>query len=146
MLDKHSLEDRLDQTEITINRTAPLKSPFNQTSKLNGKTPKCLRFVLIDGTELDVTARPYISLGRLDDKSKEKIDLDLNTYRGRENGVSRCHAIVSVTQSGVFLKDFNSKNGTFINSDELYPMREYALEDGDAIILGRLYAKVKFIF
>ena len=144
MTDKLPNEYRPD-TEAVRTGTGILKNP-NQPATSATKIPVCIRFVLSDGTKLDAAARPYIMLGRKDEGNEQQIDLDFAQLGGRENGVSRCHAIVRVNGDGVFIKDFNSRNGTFLNGYELHPMREYSVVDNDELVLGRIRAQVKFIY
>jgi pSer/pThr/pTyr-binding forkhead associated (FHA) protein len=145
MTDKLPIKEHRPDTELTRTSTGILKNP-NHQSTTNSKSPVCIRFLLSDGTKLDAAARSYIMLGRKDEGNDQQIDLDFALLGGRENGVSRCHAIVRVTGDAVFIKDFNSRNGTFLNGYELHPMREYVVTDGDEIVLGRIRTTVKFIY
>jgi pSer/pThr/pTyr-binding forkhead associated (FHA) protein len=138
-------KDHRLQTKTIPKSTTILKNPDLQDFSPR-KVPVCIRFMFSDGTRIDATARRYILLGRQDNDNGQQIDIDFGQLGGREHGVSRCHAIVSVTSHTVFIKDFNSRNGTFLNGYELHPMREYVLNDGDAVVLGRIQAQVKFIY
>ena len=133
------------ETEAVRTNAGMLKNPDQQPEDTS-KLPVCLRFTLSDGTKLDVASRSYIMLGRIDEGNDQQIDVDFAHLGGRENGVSRCHAIIRVTSRDVLIKDFNSRNGTFLNGYELHPMREYVIKDGDEIVLGRIRAQVKFIY
>jgi pSer/pThr/pTyr-binding forkhead associated (FHA) protein len=133
------------ETEAVRTNAGMLKNPEHQPEDVS-RPPVCLRFTLSDGTKLDVASRSYIMLGRKDEGNSQQIDIDFAQLGGRENGVSRCHAIIRVTNSSVLIKDFNSRNGTFLNGYELHPMREYMLKDGDEIVLGRIRAGLKFIY
>jgi pSer/pThr/pTyr-binding forkhead associated (FHA) protein len=145
MTDKLPKQEYRPDTEAVRTGTGVLKNP-NQQATSTTKSPVCIRFILSDGTKLDAAARPYIMLGRKDEGNDQQIDLDFAQLGGRENGVSRCHAIVRVNTDGVFIKDFNSRNGTFLNGYELHPMREYTVVDNDEIVLGRIRTQVKFIY
>lgn len=145
MSDNHPDENHRPITKAIRTSPGMLKNPYQQPSP-SVKTPVCIRFILSDGTKLDAVARHYIMLGRKDEDNSQQIDLDFSQLGGREHGVSRCHAIVQMTSSAVFIKDFNSRNGTFLNGYELHPMREYVINDGDEIVLGRIRSQVKFIY
>jgi pSer/pThr/pTyr-binding forkhead associated (FHA) protein len=64
--------------------------------------------------------------------------------RDRHNGIytgdqhlSRCHAAIQyIDNQGFYLADFNSKNGSFVNSERVY--QAIQLKDGDRIRLGSL--------
>jgi pSer/pThr/pTyr-binding forkhead associated (FHA) protein len=50
--------------------------------------------------------------------------------------VSRRHAAIRYIEQGFYLMDFNSTNGTYINSEQIYQPTK--LEDGDIIGLGNI--------
>ena len=109
--------------------------------------PRCIRFILPDGGTIDAESRIFMMLGRTDaEVSKDPIDVDFADADAAEHGVSHEHAVVQVTRNQVFIKDFNSRNGTYINEQELLPMREYPISDGDEVVLGRLRVRVQFIY
>lgn len=145
MTDHDFVENPLDETEIMLLDITPMASPYYQKLK-SPDLPENMRFTLVDGTKLEIVADSRIILGRYDEKNKEQVNLDLNPHQGQKMGVSRYHAIIHVKDSGVFIQDTNSANGTFLNSGELFPMRQYALKNGDTISLGRLLLNVEFIY
>ncbi len=58
--------------------------------------------------------------------------------------VGRHHADL-IMQNGVFLLvDNNSKNGTFVNGQRLYPKNPYQLKEGDMIRFGNVDMRVEF--
>ena len=96
------------------------------------------RVVVVDLTEPVVLGRHMEDLG-----GATKIDL---TQTGSlENGVSRSHAILHKIDDTIYVTDDNSLNGTYLNKAELYPMRNYILNDGDTLKLGNVEVRVKFI-
>ena len=115
--------------------------------KQTSKQPSCLRFTFSNGQSIDAMSRIYIMLGRSDaPESKDPVDVDFAGMDGAGLGVSHEHAVIQVISGHVYIKDFNSRNGTYLNGMELYAMREYPLADGDQIMLGRLAARVQFIY
>jgi hypothetical protein len=115
--------------------------------KQTSKQPRCLRFILPDGQSIDSVSRIYVMLGRSDAaESKDPVDVDFANANAAELGVSHEHAVIQVVNGHVYIKDFNSRNGTYLNGMELYAMREYPLADGDEIMLGRLAVRVQFIY
>lgn len=67
------------------------------------------------------------------------------TYIGRElkneviiedPRVSRVHAVIVKSDDGVFLRDLESGNGTFVNGQRLAAMSDFRLKDNDEIQLG----------
>lgn len=86
----------------------------------------------------------YLVLGRQVD-NQQPIDFDLSPYGGLEQGVSRTHCVMQITSQSVFVRDLNSSNCTFLNNAELFAMRDYPIQDGDELRLGRLTMRVRFL-
>ncbi|MBK8200996.1 MAG: FHA domain-containing protein [Bdellovibrionales bacterium] len=53
-----------------------------------------------------------------------------------ENGVSRVHVVVWVSNNQIFIEDQNSKNGTRVNEQAISPSSPVPLQHGDIIQLG----------
>lgn len=51
--------------------------------------------------------------------------------------VSRLHAILSVSDSNVLVRDMNTTNGTFINGVKIDPDKEILLSTGDELKFGK---------
>ena len=83
-------------------------------------------------------------MGRADPDSMAHPEIDLGPYNAVELGVSRLHVPISRGQETLSISDLDSKNGTYINRQCLYPREVRALRDGDEIALGRLIIKVGF--
>lgn len=133
-------------------RTRFISQPFgafknpHRPSKKERLSLRILRFLLPNGETLDVdvTAQAAILLGR-QEGNEHHIDIDLSKIAGVDSGVSRTHAVIQVTHRAVFLRDFESRNGTYVNGEELYPNRDYTLQDGDELRLGRAKLRIQFI-
>jgi hypothetical protein len=122
--------------------------PIGAFKKLKQSTTQALRlsrlrFILPDGTNLEVPVSSFLLLGR-QDGNEDKIDVDLSAF-GSGSGVSRTHAAIQITHSAIFVRDFESRNGVFVNGEELFPMRDYPLQDGDELKLGNLKLRVIFV-
>lgn len=89
-------------------------------------------------------SKEKLFIGWHDGKSGTKPDLDLTKYNAFENGVSRQHALLSSTSSGLTLTDLDSLNGTFIGVQRLAPFQPVALPDDTMIRLGSLVVQVFF--
>jgi hypothetical protein len=70
------------------------------------------------------------------------IDVDFSPYDAEELGVSRRHAMIRPTPSGLFLIDLGSTNGTLCNLVLLGAGKAHRLTEGDVIFLGGLYFSV----
>ncbi len=71
-------------------------------------------------------------------------DINLRDFGGEENGVSRQHALIMVSSSGLSLMDLNSANGTFIERRRLPPQVPIPLRNDSLIQLGTLVIRVFF--
>lgn len=96
-------------------------------------------------TALEIPLSNYMIIGRTDGNDDMPVDVDFGAYQGREKGVSRYHAILQIEDKSIYIKDFNSSNGTFLNGFSLQPMRGYHLRNGDEISFGQLRAIIEFI-
>ncbi len=71
--------------------------------------------------------------------------LDLGSYGGYQNGVSRQHATITRHEGSLYIEDLGSTNGTRINGFQLTARRKYRLRDGDEVEFARLRTQIKFI-
>ncbi|MCE9562459.1 MAG: FHA domain-containing protein [Planctomycetes bacterium] len=60
--------------------------------------------------------------------------------RPASTAVSQVHCVIESRDGRVFIRDFGSTNGTFINSDRL--LSDYELRDGDEVWVGPLRFRV----
>jgi len=85
-----------------------------------------------------------IVMGRSDNSSAQKPDLDLTPFGALEKGVSRLHAAIIRTEDTLTLIDMGSSNGTHLNGQRLIPDQPRILRDGDELRLGKLIAHIYF--
>lgn len=93
-----------------------------------------LRLSFMDGTSKVYPAASVLALGRRDADNQQQIDIDLVNFQG----ISRLHAFFHLEGDCVFVEDFNSRNGTFLNGYELIPLRRYQVMPGASLRLGRV--------
>lgn len=60
-------------------------------------------------------------------------------YVESSKGVSRAHFEISKNENGYGIKDLFSKNGTYLNSQQIVSNKLYPLKSGDVIAIGNLY-------
>ncbi len=94
------------------------------------------------GFHIQCPEQAIIALGRRDDANHQQVDIDFAKLG--ENGVSRLHAFIYKDEEGIFIEDFNSRNGTFLNHYQLLPLRRYPLKEQDIVKLGRIELIVHF--
>lgn len=77
-------------------------------------------------------------IGRTDETSDYRPDIDLAAYGGREQGVSRRHAALVRFHGAVHILDLSSVNGTFLNGKRLTPETPYPIHMGDHLKIGNI--------
>ena len=83
-------------------------------------------------------------IGRSDTASGFAPEVDLTTFDAFSKGVSRKHALITVKNQRLMLRDLNSTNGTRLNNAICAPGEEYRLRHGDELMLGQLRLQVSF--
>ena len=98
------------------------------------------------GTASVVQARvgEAMVIGRSDSASGFAPEVDLTTFDAFSKGVSRKHALITVKNQRLMLRDLNSTNGTRLNNAVCAPGEEYRLRHGDELMLGQLRLQVSF--
>jgi pSer/pThr/pTyr-binding forkhead associated (FHA) protein len=129
--------------------TRSIVQPFARFKKPNKNTAEdveltYVRFLLPEDDFVDIPAGSYIVVGRQEGNDRD-VHFDLGILYGSQCGVSRTHAVIQITDACVFIRDFDSTNGTYLNGSELYPLRDYQLCDGDVLKLGKVQMQVIFI-
>ncbi|MDQ7034463.1 MAG: FHA domain-containing protein [Anaerolineae bacterium] len=103
-----------------------------------------VRFILPNEQVVDVPAGSYMVMGRQQGNDRH-VDFDLSVVYGPESGISRTHAIMQITTTSVFIRDFEYQSFTAAVPTELLPMRDYPMSDGDEVKLGSVIMRVIFI-
>ncbi|GAB5493651.1 MAG: hypothetical protein Phog2KO_38660 [Phototrophicaceae bacterium] len=106
--------------------------------------PSVLRFSIWDRAEtIDVETNQIITIGRT--AEDDTVTVDLSDYHGRLLGVSRRHAQIFLTATGVAIRDLDSSNGTKCNGKILESGKVYDLRHNDELQIGGLYVTVYFV-
>src|SRR6185295_7835422 len=106
----------------------PVMPDEHQSDEAESSAPVSLRFVLDDmSAVLDIPVRNFLIVGRKDNGDDRQVVVDFSLFDGQRQGVSRYHAVIQVQQNRVHIKDYNSSNGTFLNSYALKPMFNYRI-------------------
>lgn len=99
-----------------------------------------LSFTTSDGVVIDCPQKAIIAMGRRDDANLQQIDIDF--VKLGEHGVSRLHAFIFMADDAAYIQDYNSRNGTYLNQQQLYPLKRYPIQSGDQLTLGRITLNV----
>jgi hypothetical protein len=79
--------------------------------------------------------KPDMLIGRSSQASGYTADIDLSGH-DPDKTLSRKHARVTRSNEGVFLKEEEGRNGTFVNGTRVGPGQTVRLEEGDRIRFG----------
>lgn len=82
-------------------------------------------------------------MGRLDQRSSSRPDIDLTPFGGATRGVSREHVRLTVHDRHLYLTDLGSTNGSLFKGERLAADEPRLLHNGDEVVLGRL--AIRFI-
>lgn len=83
-------------------------------------------------------------IGRNPESAPTTIHIDLTSFVGSNDGVSRVHAAIKLEDTRLELEDKNSTNGTSINGIRFNPNESHPLRSGDVIMLAQFQMIVKF--
>lgn len=108
-------------------------------------------------TDLEKPVSPKRGMPCLREENGERqfwlsdLPLTVGKLKGRvaialtDSSVSRIHARFENGDSGIIVRDLNSRNGTTVNGRKLAPNEAAELEDGDLILFGRERFRYGFI-
>ncbi len=93
---------------------------------------------------LNGTSRGEWILGRTAPGQAIVPDIDLTPYEAYDNGVSRLHAAIRISEDGkATITDLGSSNGTRLNGLKIPPNIPQPLSEGDMVLLGKLALRVQ---
>jgi len=121
-----------------------LASPLsNAQSQPAQQVSYAIRF-LVEGEELGLTLVPSqrAIMGRQAPFMLQMPDVDLTAYNAAEHGISRVHAVIDCSRTGLQITDLDSRNGTFINGEKLHPYNAHILRHSDTVRLGSMSLEV----
>jgi hypothetical protein len=110
-------------------------------------TPETAPHPFADRAEVALLVDESIEYLRLDGELTAVLgrsSLNLEAYGTKANTVSRKHAMLQVAGGYLYVIDLNSTNGTFINGQQLEPMKPYLLNRNDQLHIGALNMQVIF--
>ena len=129
---------------VTKELSDPLDAKTRWGSAYFGDSSVLLLTIQGAAKPLEIDPAKEMIIGRADPDSMAHPEIDLTPYQAAELGVSRLHASISRGTETISISDLDSKNGTYINRQCLFPHEVRALRDGDELMLGRLVIKVGF--
>jgi CheY-like chemotaxis protein len=118
---------------------------LSATGPLDLQRPWVIEFRVV-GTATTVKARvsDAMILGRSDSTNGYIPEVDLTPFDAFGKGVSRKHAVMTIKDQRLMLRDLNSTNGTRLNNVVCAPGEEYRVRHGNELTLGTLRLQVSF--
>lgn len=115
------------------------------TGPLNEPLPWVIEF-RIAGTPVTIQVQvgETMLIGRADPGKGVVPAIDLGAHGGQFKGVSRQHAMITVKDNKINIRDLNSVNGSRLNGFLLAPMSDYRLRHGDELDIGQMKLQVRF--
>ncbi len=138
----------------SIETTPVLTNYLGQTTYPSSQFVEAMSYTPSEG-ELTVLVMGYampfrvqvdgeVILGRSGGNSRLLSFINLDEYRASEKGVSRRHAVIYRHGHDFYIRDLNSTNHTYVNGTRVPDERDFMLQPGDEIILGKMMLKVYF--
>ena len=126
--------------------TQPILTTFHRTAYFS---PGMKLLLMPEGASLPLTYEvdhiQQLVLGRSDYETDDDPDIDLCPYGAMQHGVSRKHATITWMRGALHIIDENSRNGTFVNGEQLEAHQAHVLRDEDHIQLGGLDLRVMLL-
>jgi hypothetical protein len=131
------------QTQKFTPNTKELREGMEAQNEIPEKGAAWISLHMLEsGQILPFSEQAEFTMGRLSENQPIEPDLDLTPYKAFDNGVSRLHAVIRHTETGVMLVDLGSSNGSYINGIRILPHIEHPLRHGDILALGKLKMQV----
>ena len=83
-------------------------------------------------------------VGRADNVTDYMPEIDLTPHGAYRFGLSRRHALIRRHEGSLLVKDLSSRNGTFVNGEQVKAGETHPLNDGDELRFGNLALRVNF--
>ncbi len=117
----------------------------NSTGPLDQHRPWVIEFRVVGtASTMQVRVGNTMVIGRGDNASGFTPEVDLTSFDAFAKGVSRKHALITIKDQRLMVRDLNSTNGTRLNNVLCKPGEEYRLRHGNELMLGTLRIQVSF--
>lgn len=136
-----------DTKQVEIANAPELRQDINKPPLSLASAPWkiALSIGLEPAINVTVEVAQQIMIGRADVVDSFTPGLDLGLYGGQDGGVSRRHALLLITNNGLYIRDLASTNGTRLNGFALKPNEPYKLKEGDRLEFGALHVTLQTI-
>ncbi len=130
---------------LTVTTPVETKPAPGQTAPLDESRPWVIVFRAVGTASLMQTRLSQaMVVGRADSGSHFSPEIDLTPFDALGKGVSRKHALITIKNQRLMMRDLNSTNGTRLNNTACIPGEEYRLRHNDEVQFGQLRLQVAF--
>ncbi len=129
--------------DSSTNQLVEKISGFSDAFPQNASSEAEVSLHILDaGQIIPLTGRDEYTLGRSAEGQSILPDVDLTSFRAYENGISRLHACIKITNRLITVMDLGSVNGSRLNGKKISAQQVYSLNHGDVLTLGKLKVQV----
>lgn len=115
------------------------------TGPLDKHRPWVIEFRVVGtASTMQVRVGDTMVIGRGDNASGFTPEVDLTSFDAFAKGVSRKHALITIKDQRLMVRDLNSTNGTRLNNVICKPGEEYRLRHGNELMFGTLRIQISF--
>jgi hypothetical protein len=100
--------------------------------------------VVESGQQMILAVSGDLIVGRADNVTDYIPEIDLTPHGAYRFGLSRRHALIRRHEGSLLVKDLSSRNGTFVNGEQVNAGETHPLRDGDELRFGNLALRVNF--
>src|ERR1041385_6504815 len=132
----------MPDNELTLPKHPRPKTPDNNILDTtdNSSRPEILT-IQLPGIGKILAAVPIgaeLVIGRFETNDIGPLCLNLSPFRAIDQGVSRRHAKVKHTDSGWWIEDIGSSNGTWLDGEQLAPFEPRQIQANSHLLLAQL--------
>jgi len=105
----------------------------------------CLIIEIVGSSRiLTLDVEQDVIIGRSDQADNFSAGLDLTDFGAYQLGLSRKHARIRRNGLQLELEDSDSRNGTFVNEQQIDPHIPYVIRNGDFVRFGNMKVQLRF--
>ncbi|WP_432408064.1 DUF6382 domain-containing protein [Wukongibacter sp. M2B1] len=134
-----------------VNQSNSINQPYNEIAVSKESSIASINMnetEILDGEKQGIAYLQRMSNGMMDKVTITKSNFIIGRlpnyvdYLLEGNAIGRTHAEIIEIEGQYFIKDLNSKNGTFINGSKISSNREYQISNGDKV----KFANIEYTF
>lgn len=138
-----STEEFPDNIELQLNHHFNPGDTISESSPSGVAHPAAIRLKLLKkGQIISLHGKSSFILGRGSRSQTASPDVDLTKNNAYEQGVSRQHAIIDISDQEISITDLEARNGTWVNGIKISPGQPKKLKDTDIIFIGKLKIQI----